>query len=113
MSQVERTEHFERRDISTGERASSPALGETYLLFSAIPAKPGQKPEAVEVFWTGIAEVHQAPRNFSHDLDYLCAYFCQLLDIDNSNRFERIEITSVRRSLRRNFSEVIKRSPSE
>ena len=57
MSQVERTEHFLRRDISTGERASSPALGETYLLFSATPAKPGQKPEAVEVFWTGIAEV--------------------------------------------------------
>ena len=73
MSEVERTEHFLRRGISTGERALNPALGETYLLFSATPAKPGHRPEAVEVFWTGVAEVQQAPRHSSHDLDYLGA----------------------------------------
>ena len=103
MSEVERAEHFLRRGILTGEGALSPLLGETYLLFSATLAKLVQRPEAIDVFWTAIAEVQQAPSYSSHDMDYLSAYFCQPLDIDNSNRFERIEITSVRRSLRRDF----------
>ena len=99
---LDRAQHFLLQGIVAGERASSPLIGETYLLFSATLAKLRRRPEAIEVFWTGIGEVQQSPNYSTDDVNYLGAYFCQLLDIA-SDRFERFDITAVRRSLRRDF----------
>ena len=91
-----------REAVQSGAKGSSPLLGETYLLLSGTVEALGRRAEAVGLFWTGIAEVEQTYS--TDDVNYLGTYFCQLLEIDDCGRFERFDITAVRRSLRRDFS---------
>jgi hypothetical protein len=97
-------ERFLREAVKSGEKGSSPLLGETYLLLSATVEALGRRAEAVGLFWAGIAEVEQSSTYSTDDVNYLGTYFCQLLEIDDCRRFERFDITAVRRSLRRDFS---------
>lgn len=100
---LERAEQLLRKGIVAGERASSPLIGETYLLFAVTLAKLRRRPEAIEMFWTGIVEIQHSPNYSADDVNYLGLYFCQLLEIADRGRFERFDITAVRHSLRRDF----------
>src|SRR6266704_1178206 len=99
--QLKRSETFLRRGLKCGERVSSPLLGESYLLLAVTVDKLGRRNEAVELFWTGIADVERSPHYSTDDLNYLGSYFCHLLHLaDCRPRFERFDVTAVRKSLR-------------
>jgi hypothetical protein len=102
---LERAETLLRHGITCGDSASSPLRGESYLLLAVAMDRRGRCDEAVELFWTGIAEVERSPHYSTDDVNYLGSYFCDLLQLaDFRPRFERFDITAVRKSLRRDFA---------